>query len=110
MTEKKRQGLAALDVETRRRIASQGGKAAHKKGAIHTFTSEEAREAGRKGGLIVSQDREHMARIGRKGGQVTSRDRKHMGEIGRKGGGKHSNHTPSVTDETSDPPSPETSE
>lgn len=34
-----------------REICSKGGKAAHAKGTAHTWTSEEAREAGRKGGL-----------------------------------------------------------
>lgn len=32
-------------------IASLGGKAAHKKGTAHQWTSEEARAAGRKGGI-----------------------------------------------------------
>ncbi len=48
--EKSKRGFASMDVEKQREIASQGGKAAHKKGTAHEFTSEEAREAGRKGG------------------------------------------------------------
>lgn len=44
-------GFQALDPERRRELASQGGKAAHRKGRAHQFTPEEAREAGRKGGL-----------------------------------------------------------
>jgi hypothetical protein len=40
-----------MDPEKRRSIASKGGKAAHKKGTAHRFTSDEARAAGRKGGL-----------------------------------------------------------
>jgi len=68
MTIKKR-GFASMDKEQQREIASQGGKAAHKKGTAHKWTSETAREAGRKGGKAISQDREHMATIGRKGGK-----------------------------------------
>lgn len=61
-------GFAALDRDQRRQIASAGGRAAHKNGTAHKFTSDEARNAGRKGGNKVSQDREHMATIGSKGG------------------------------------------
>jgi uncharacterized protein len=44
-------GFASMTLEKRRRISSLGGKRAHEKGTAHTFSSEEAREAGRKGGL-----------------------------------------------------------
>jgi general stress protein YciG len=44
-------GFASMDREKQREIASKGGKAAHKKGSAHKWTSDEAREAGRKGGL-----------------------------------------------------------
>lgn len=64
----KRRGFASLDKDTRRRIASLGGRAAHQKGTAHRFTSDEAREAGRRGGLAISKNREHMSAIGRKGG------------------------------------------
>jgi len=37
--------------EKQRAIASQGGKAAHAKGTAHTWSSDEAREAGRLGGI-----------------------------------------------------------
>lgn len=43
-------GFAAMDPEVQRRIAAQGGRAAHVKGTAHRFTSEEARAAGQKGG------------------------------------------------------------
>lgn len=46
-------GFAAMkkrDPEAQRRIASEGGKAAHRKGTAHEFNSEEARIAGSKGG------------------------------------------------------------
>jgi len=39
-----------MDPEQQRRIASEGGKAAHASGNAHEFTSKEAAEAGRKGG------------------------------------------------------------
>ena len=48
--EKSKRGFAAMDPEQQRKIAREGGKAAHKKGTAHEFTSEEAKEAGRKGG------------------------------------------------------------
>jgi general stress protein YciG len=38
-------------------------------GKAHTFTSEEARQAGKKGGHVLSRDRAHMAEIGRRGGE-----------------------------------------
>lgn len=43
-------GFAAMDPEMQRKIASEGGRAAHEKGTAHEFTSEEARAAGKKGG------------------------------------------------------------
>lgn len=62
-------GLASARQETRDRVASMGGKAAHEQGTAHEWDSNEAREAGRKGGESVSQDKQHMSEIGRKGGQ-----------------------------------------
>lgn len=47
---KRARGFAAMDPETQRRIASEGGKASHQSGRGHRFTPEEARAAGRKGG------------------------------------------------------------
>ncbi len=49
-------------------LGGEGGRAAHKSGHAHEFTSEEARAAGRKGGEVVSANSTHMAEIGRKGG------------------------------------------
>jgi len=46
----KRRGFASMSRDKQRMIASKGGKAAHKKGTAHTWTSDEARAAGRKGG------------------------------------------------------------
>ena len=44
-------GFASMDRDKQREIASKGGRAAHKKGTAHEWTSEEAQVAGRKGGL-----------------------------------------------------------
>ncbi len=35
-----KQGFASMDKEKRKQIASQGGKAAHKKGTAHKWTSQ----------------------------------------------------------------------
>lgn len=43
-------GFAGMDESKQREIASKGGKAAHRKGTAHEWSSEEAKEAGRKGG------------------------------------------------------------
>lgn len=50
---KKRRGFAVMSPELRAAISRKGGKSAHAKGRAHTFTSEEAREAGRKGGAAT---------------------------------------------------------
>lgn len=68
-------GFAAMDREKQRRIASEGGRAAHRQGVAHEWSKDEAKEAGRKGGQIVSQNREHMSEIGRKGGQSSGQRR-----------------------------------
>lgn len=47
----KDRGFASMKRDRQREIASLGGKAAHRKGTAHQWTSEQAREAGRKGGL-----------------------------------------------------------
>ncbi len=49
-TKGKGRGFASMDKTKQRMIASKGGKAAHKKGTAHTWTSEEARRAGQLGG------------------------------------------------------------
>ena len=70
-----KRGFASMDPEQQKRIAREGGKAAHKLGVAHEFNSEEARQAGRKGGEAVSANREHMAQIGRKGGEASRNSR-----------------------------------
>jgi len=69
----RKRGFAAMNQEQQRAIASKGGRAAHRKGTAHQFSSEEARKAGYLGGKVVSANREHMAAIGRKGGQRAGR-------------------------------------
>jgi general stress protein YciG len=49
-TEHKKRGFAAMDAARQRAIAREGGRAAHRSGRAHEFSSEEARAAGRKGG------------------------------------------------------------
>jgi hypothetical protein len=73
-------GFAAMDPEKQRRIASEGGRAAHRQGVAHEWSRDEAREAGRKGGQIVSQNRDHMSEIGRKGGQSSGQRRQRNSE------------------------------
>ena len=68
-------GFAAMDPDKQKRIASEGGRAAHRQGVAHEWSRDEAREAGRKGGQIVSRNREHMSEIGRKGGQSSGQRR-----------------------------------
>jgi uncharacterized protein len=71
-------GFAGMDEERQREIASEGGKAAHEKGAAHEFNSEEAAEAGAKGGSAqgkennpgnFANDTSKASEAGRKGGQ-----------------------------------------
>lgn len=73
-------GFAAMDPDKQRRIASEGGRAAHRQGVAHEWSRDEAREAGRKGGQIVSQNRDHMSEIGRKGGQSSGQRRQRSSE------------------------------
>lgn len=55
-TGKSRRGFASMKPDKQRQIASKGGRAAHRSGRAHEFTSEEAREAGRKGGKARSRN------------------------------------------------------
>lgn len=47
---KSNRGFAAMSPERQRQIASEGGRAAHRQGVAHEWSSAEAKEAGRKGG------------------------------------------------------------
>src|ERR1700693_4478110 len=62
-------GFAGMSEQRQREIAAAGGRAAHKRGTAHEFSSSEARRAGQEGCEAVSRDRRHMAKIGRKGGE-----------------------------------------
>ena len=53
-------GFASMDRSKQREIARKGGKAAHRKGTAHVWTSEEAREAGRKGGMASHRRRSEL--------------------------------------------------
>lgn len=50
MAGRSNRGFAGMNPQKQREIASKGGRAAHRKGTAHEFTSEEARIAGKKGG------------------------------------------------------------
>lgn len=56
-SQRKPRGFAAMSPETRRAIASKGGRAAQSTGRAHQFTSEEASAAGRKGGTAPHRSR-----------------------------------------------------
>lgn len=81
-----KRGFAGMDENVQREIAAEGGRKAHRIGAAHEFTPEEASQAGQKGGKVVSRDRAHTAEIGRRGGLSVSKDQAHMQAIGRLGG------------------------
>jgi len=44
----KPRGFATLSIERRKEIASMGGKAAHRSGNAHQYTSEQARAAAKR--------------------------------------------------------------
>ncbi len=54
---KEDRGFASMDRKVQKRIASMGGKAAHRLGVAHQWTREEAREAGKKGGSAPHKNR-----------------------------------------------------
>jgi general stress protein YciG len=54
---RKPRGFAAMDPRLVSELAKRGGKAAHRAGTAHQFTSAEAREAGRRGGLATHAKR-----------------------------------------------------
>jgi uncharacterized protein len=59
-----RKGFAAMDPETQRAIASQGGKAAHASGNAPEWNKETASAAGRKGGLATQAKVRRMRKKG----------------------------------------------
>src|SRR3954464_6052120 len=54
---RRRRGFAAMDPKLVSELATRGGKAAHRAGTAHEFSSEEARVAGRKGGQATHAKR-----------------------------------------------------
>lgn len=52
-----------MERSKQRALASLGGKAAHKKGTAHEWTSEEARLAGRKGGMASHRRKREAAEL-----------------------------------------------
>ena len=54
-------GFASMDRKRQREIASKGGRTAHKNGAAHEWTREEAQAAGRKGGLARHRKPQSLA-------------------------------------------------
>ena len=54
---RKARGFAAMDTTLVSELAKRGGKAAHRAGTAHQFTSDEARVAGRKGGMATHAKR-----------------------------------------------------
>ncbi len=54
---RRRRGFAAMDPKLVSELATRGGKAAHRAGTAHEFSSEEARVAGRKGGMATHAKR-----------------------------------------------------
>ena len=67
--------FATLTPQQRKEWGRLGGQATQRLGKAHTFTSEEAHEAGKKGGRSVSRDRAHMAKIGHRGAVSPRRQR-----------------------------------
>ena len=57
--QKKTRGFASMDPEKQREIAKLGGKAGHRLGRAHTWSSDEARAAGKKGGAASVKAREN---------------------------------------------------
>ena len=54
---RKSRGFAAMDPKLVSELAKRGGRAAHRAGTAHQFTSDEARVAGRKGGMATHAKR-----------------------------------------------------
>ena len=54
---RKSRGFAAMDPQLVSELAKRGGKAAHRAGTAHQFTSDEARVGGRKGGMATHAKR-----------------------------------------------------
>ncbi len=60
---RKPRGFAAMDPKLVSELAKRGGKAAHRAGTAHQFTSDEARVAGRKGGMATHAKRREVTTL-----------------------------------------------
>ena len=60
---RKPRGFASMDPKLVSELAKRGGKAAHRAGTAHQFTSAEAREAGRRGGLATHAKGPRMGKL-----------------------------------------------
>ncbi len=65
---RKLRGFAAMSREMVSELAQRGGRAAHRAGTAHQFTSDEARLAGRKGGIAT-----HAKRTARRDDDLTAK-------------------------------------
>lgn len=73
-------GFAVMSAEDQRRIASMGGRAAHKSGNAYVLDSERARVVG---GLGGRRDREHMLEISARSSEARAAKRELKLEIAR---------------------------
>jgi uncharacterized protein len=65
---RKLRGFAAMSRDLVSELAQRGGRAAHRAGTAHQFTSDEARQAGRKGGIAT-----HAKRTARREDDLTAK-------------------------------------
>lgn len=76
---KQKRGMAAASPETRARVASIGGKAAHASGRAHKLTIAERRRGGQNTqSNFKNRSNAEVAELGRKGGQIAQETRKSL--------------------------------
>ncbi len=81
-----RRGFASMDPNMQRAIASAGGRAAHRSGNAHEFTSEEARRAGsmsHKNSSRKNSANQGSASAGNEGGSTRGGTSEQHAEAGR---------------------------
>lgn len=75
--DKRKRGLASANEETRKRVASQGGRAAQSSGHAHILTSDERSRGGKNSpGNFAKRPKDEVQKIGRKGGKSSGMGRK----------------------------------
>jgi hypothetical protein len=79
-------GFASMDPNMQRQIASEGGRAAHRSGNAHEFTSEEARAAGRLSHKNSGNKSGSMSGSGNRGSESGSGNRSGSDMSGMRGG------------------------